>query len=408
MTPLIFTFPNGIRLLYIESTGEISHCGLMIGSGSRDESKGKEGLAHFIEHVLFKGTRKRSATQVLNRLDIVGGELNAYTSKEETCVHASMLHTHFERAAELVTDIVFNSQFPVKEIEKEKEVVLDEINSYQENPAEQIFDDFECLMFRGQPLGNPVLGTPESVRSFSRKDILNFTKQHYTSDRMVFVYSGNIPFEKVKSILGNYITNQKRKVHLNKKTGSKTLINKHVVDSRSVTHCHYISGSIAYSSQNKKRFPLFLLNNILGGPGMNSRLNMQLREKYGYTYNVESAYMVYRDTGLFNVYFAAEPKFLEKCKILVEKEFNRLKNDRISDSWLTKYKYQLKGQIAIGQENNASVMLNSAKSILVYDKPLNISEVFKRIDAITSSEILEVANEILNDKKMSSLLYRPL
>jgi predicted Zn-dependent peptidase len=407
MTHLVHLYPNGIRLLYLENQGEISHCGLMIGSGSRDEQKGKEGLAHFIEHVLFKGTKKRSAYQVLNQLDIVGGELNAYTAKEETCVHASMLNAHFEKAVELISDIVFHSQFPVKEIEKEKEVVLDEINSYQENPAEQIYDDFDCMVFRGQPLGNPVLGTPESVKSFTRNDILKFTKKNYTNERIIFAYTGNLSFEKVKKLVGKYLANEGNSSSTPPGNRFKALKAKHVISERPASHSHYILGNVAYSGHNKKRFPLFLLNNILGGPGMNSRLNMKIREKYGYTYHIESAYMPFRDTGLFNVYFATETKFLEKCIALVNKEFDKLRNDKISDSLLTKYKYQLKGQIAIAQENRSGVLLNSAKSVLSYNYPLNISEVFRKIDTITSTEILEVANEILDDSKMSSLHYKP-
>lgn len=408
MKNLTHTFKNGIRLVYLENPSPVSHCGLMVGAGSRNEEKGKEGLAHFIEHVLFKGTKKRKSYQVLNRLEIVGGELNAYTTKEETCVHASFMPEHFERAVELISDIVFHSEFPEKEIEKEKEVVLDEINSYMDNPMEQIYDDFECLIFKGKPLGNPILGTHQSVKAFTRKDILGFIKQNYINQNIVFSYTGDLPFEKVKLTAEKYFAKEGRTGKNGKSSSVHSVKSRIYVEPKKTIQSHYIAGSVAYSVHSNKRFPLFLMNNILGGPGMNSKLNMNIREKYGLTYHIESAYVPFSDCGLFNIYLASEKKFLTKCLGLVEKEFNKMKTVRIGNSMLSRYKYQLKGQIAIAQENKPGVMLNNAKSLLNYNKPLNILEVFRKIDEVTADQILDVSNEILDNARISSLLYDPV
>jgi predicted Zn-dependent peptidase len=398
---------NGIRIVYMKSESPVSHCGLMVGAGSRDEVPGKEGLAHFIEHLLFKGTEKRKAYQVLNRLEVVGGELNAFTTKEETCLHASFLSEHTERAMELLADIFFHSVFPEKEMEKEKEVILDEINSYQDNPMEQIYDDFESMVFRGQPLGNPILGTPASVKGLVRKDLIQFVRNKYINSSMVFSYAGGFTYEKVISLCEKFFGTEG---HQKSKAGEATtrvLKHRNQVESRKTIQAHYITGGIAYSLHSAKRFPLFLMNNILGGPGMNSRLNMNIREKYGYTYQIESSYTPFRDSGLFSVYLATEKKFLDKTIKLVEDEFRKLKKLRIGQAQLARYKYQMKGQLAIAQENKAGVMINNAKSVLNYNRSLKISEVFKKLDTITSSQILEVSNEILSASKTSSLLYNP-
>jgi len=399
---------NGIRIVYMPGESPVSHCGLMVGAGSRDELPGKEGLAHFIEHLLFKGTEKRKAYQVLNRLEVVGGELNAFTTKEETCLHASFLTEHTERAMELLADVFFHSVFPEKEMEKEKEVILDEINSYQDNPMEQIYDDFESMVFRGQPLGNPILGTPASVKAFKRNDLIRFVKNKYLNSNMVFSYTGSLSFKDIKLICEKYFGNEGHRQRTEKEKPTKVLKSRNLVEARKTIQAHYISGSVAYSAHSPRRFPLFLMNNILGGPGMNSRLNMNIREKYGYTYQIESSYIPFSDCGLFTVYLATEKKFLEKSIRLVEAEFSKLKNIRIGAAQLERYKYQMKGQLAIAQENKAGVMINNAKSVLNYNNPLKISDVFSKIDAITPSQILDVSNEILNESKLSSLLYNPM
>lgn len=400
-------FPSGLRLVYHYSPGAISHCGIMVNAGTRHEPENKTGLAHFIEHVIFKGTEKRNAYQVLNRLESVGGDLNAYTTKEETCVHASMLHIHFDRAVELLADIIFSPSFPAKEVEVEKGVVLDEINSYLDNPSEQIFDDFECMVFHGKPIGNPILGTVESVKSFTRKDLVDFTAVHYKTDRMVVSYVGGLPMDKVLESVSK---------HMNFKRHSKKSVlvsavryrrkSKRSVIERNTAHDHYISGGKAFSAHDNKRFALFLMNNILGGPGMSSRLNMNIREKYGYTYQIESGFHTFSDTGLFHIYFATESGFFKKCLELVKKETDKLRNQRISDTRLASYKYQLKGQIALGQENRAGFMLNNARNVMLYGRPLDLGFVMRKIDAVSSNDILEVANVLLDTESISSLHYK--
>ena len=405
--PEIYTLQNGLRIVYQYNPGLVSHCGLVIGTGTRDEHPGKEGLAHFIEHVLFKGTRKRKSYQVLNRLEVVGGELNAYTTREETCVHASFIKPHLERAVEIISDIVLNSIFPDKELEKEKEVVLDEIHSYMDNPMEQIYDDFESQLFKGHPLGNPILGTEESVKNFSRKDVTGFVRKNYTADRMVFSYTGSSSFKEVVAKCQKYFQQVPVKLNTGARSRFRRKTIRHLAFDKATIQAHYITGGTAYSYYNRKRYPLFLLNNILGGPGMNSRLNMNIREKHGYTYNIESAYIPYSDTGLFNVYLATEKKFLDKTIRLVYKELKKLRENRISEFQLSRYRRQLTGHLAISQENKAGVMLNHAKSILSYGKPVNMEDLYRKIHEITASEILEVANEVLRLDTLSSLLYRP-
>ncbi|MDQ3050706.1 MAG: insulinase family protein [Bacteroidota bacterium] len=399
---------NGIRIVYVRSESPVSHCALMVGAGSREELPGKEGLAHFIEHLLFKGTEKRKAYQVLNRLEVVGGELNAFTTKEETCLHASYLTEHTERAIELLSDVFFHSVFPEKEMEKEKEVILDEINSYQDNPMEQIYDDFESMVFRGQPLGNPILGTPASVMGFKRVDLVRFVKGKYLNSSIVFSYAGNLSFDKVKSLCEKYFAEEGHQLRTERGKITRTLKQRKRVETRKTLQAHFITGGVAYSAHSAKRFPLFLMNNILGGPGMNSRLNMNIREKFGFTYQIDSSYIPFRDCGLFNVYLATEKKFLEKTIKLVEVEFNKLKQVKIGTAQLARYKYQMKGQLALSQENKAGVMINNAKSVLNYDKPIKISDVFAKLDAVTASQVLAVSNEILNTSRISSLLYNPI
>ncbi|MFN5325031.1 MAG: M16 family metallopeptidase [Bacteroidota bacterium] len=403
----LHVFPNGLKLVYHHSPGTVSHCGLMILAGGRNEPDGKVGLAHFIEHVIFKGTKKRNAFQVLNRLESVGGELNGYTTKEETCIHASMLHLHFERAVELIADIVLNPSFPDKEIAVEKGVVLDEINSYLDNPSEQIFEDFEAMVFKGHPVGNPILGTETSVRSFSRKDLLEFTKLNYISNRMVFSYVGALPLGLVVDVVeSNFKVRGKDSKILKQAAGLRRLKPVNKVLQRPTAHDHFICGGRAYGSKSPKRFALFLLNNILGGPGMNSRLNLKIREKYGYTYQIESSYNTFSDCGIFSIYFATDPVFFSRCRDLVWKEVHELQRNRISKIKLHSYKYQLKGQIAIAQENRPGFMLNNARNVLLYGRPMDLVSVMKGIDGVTSNEIMDVANEIANTDQMSSLHYK--
>ena len=402
----IYTFSNGIRLIHQRSGySDIAHCAIIINAGTRDESAGKEGLAHFIEHVLFKGTTKRKSIHILNRLEVVGGELNAYTTKEETCIHASFMKQHFERAMELMCDIVFNSVFPAKELEKEKEVIIDEIRTYLDSPSEQIFDDFESQIFANHTLGNPVLGTFETVKSFTRKDIFDFIKDNYFTDKMVVSVVGDFDFEKVQTMCAKFIQQVKPKLNAPARKPFKIYKPKQITVAKTTEQAHFILGCTAYSFKDNKRIKLVLLNNILGGPGMNSRLNLTVREKYGYTYNIESNYTAYSDAGIFSLYLATEKKLLNKTIALAKKELNRLCEEQIKPTQLSQYKQQLIGQIALGQENKASVMIGLGRSLMNHGKVDTLQQVYEKIENITAEQLQLAAQDIFDEKMQSSLLF---
>ncbi|MDQ3192052.1 MAG: insulinase family protein [Bacteroidota bacterium] len=404
----IFTLANGIRIVHKETPGAaVAHCGFLIDVGSRDEEEHEQGLAHYIEHVLFKGTSKRRAFHILNRLDAVGGEINAYTTKESTCIFASFLTEHFERAFELLKDITFDSVFPEKEIEREKDVIIDEINSYLDSPSEQIFDDFEDQMFKGHPLGRNILGTISSVRNFTRNDILNFIKKHYTPERIVFSVVGNFTGDYVKKLTDKYLSQISKQPNLYKRQLFKGYKPDEQTHKKTTYQAHYTVGNVAYSRKNKKKIPLILLNNMLGGPAMNSRLNLAIREKFGYTYNLESNYSAYSDTGLFSVYLGTDIQFLNKTINLVKKELDKFREKKLGAMQLHYGKKQLIGQIAMAQENKAGLMLAIGKSLLYTGKVETLPDIFAKIENISADELLVVANEIFNEKKLSSLTYLP-
>ncbi|MBA2583163.1 MAG: insulinase family protein [Bacteroidetes bacterium] len=402
----IFTLSNGIRIVHKETPdATVAHCGFLIDVGSRDEDDHQQGLAHYIEHVLFKGTKKRKAFHILNRLDAVGGEINAYTTKESTCIFASFLTEHFERAFELLKDITFDSVFPEKEIEREKDVIIDEINSYLDSPSEQIFDDFEDQIFRGHPLGRNILGTIKSVRNFTREDVLSFIAKHYTPHRIVFSVVGNFKASYVEKLAGKYLADIKEKENLYQRKIFKGYKPNVQVQKKTTFQAHFTLGNVAYSRKNKKKIPLVLLNNMLGGPAMNSRLNLAIREKYGYTYNLESNYSAYSDTGLFSVYLGTDNQFLDKTINLVKKELYKFSEKKLGTLQLHYGKKQLIGQIAMAQENKAGLMLAIGKSLLYTGKVETLKDIFSKIENISAEELHSVANEIFNEKEFSSLTY---
>lgn len=402
----VFELKNKIRVVFHPVThSEIAHCALMIGAGTRNEDKGKEGLAHFIEHMFFKGTQKKNSLQIINHLETAGGELNAFTSKEETCLHATFLLQHLERAASLIAEIAFESVFPEKEMLKEKEVILDEIRTYLDTPSEQIYDDFENILFAQSSLGNPILGTVATLNSFSRSHIQQFIKTNYSAGEMIFAVAGNFKTAQVKSIAEKYFSDFRKTAKKNNLKKLKPYQITEKTEQKSTAQCHYILGNRSYSLHQNKRMAMVLLSNILGGPGMNSRLNLAIREKYGYTYTIESGYNAYRDTGIFHIYLATEKKYLNRCRQLVYKELTRLCNKKITAAQVLQYKTQLKGQLALAQDNTNNLMLSSAKSMLHYNKPFSMKEVIHRIDRITAADLLEVANEIFDTQKFSSLLF---
>lgn len=400
------TLPNGIRIIHKQVNSPVAHCGLIINVGSRDEKEEEQGLAHFIEHSIFKGTSKRKAYHILSRMEDVGGEINAYTTKEETSIYAAFLSDYYSRAIELLFDITFNSTFPAKEIKKEKDVIIDEILSYQDSPSELIFDDFEEHIFKGHPIGKNILGTPEHVKSFTQKHIINFIKNNYNTNEMVFSSVGNISFDKLCKLVEKYT----EQIPTSNRVHTRLPLNGYhpdqIIEARDTYQSHAIIGNRAYDSKNDKVTALILLNNILGGPGMNSRLNLGIREKYGFAYNIESFYTPYSDTGIVGIYIGTDKGTMDKSIKLVHKELNNLRTKKLGPHQLKKAKSQLIGQLAIAQENNSSLMLSAGKAVLTFDKVETIEEINARIESVTAEELLEVANEVFNPSKLTTLIFK--
>ena len=401
-----YTLSNGIKLIHKQVKSPVAHAGIIINTGSRDENKEEHGIAHFIEHMIFKGTKKRKAFHILSRLEDVGGELNAYTSKEETCIYASFMKEDYQRAFELISDIVFNSSFPERELKKEKEVIIEEINSYLDQPGEQIFDDFEELIYKNAPIGRSILGTPEKLRKLSKNTLNWFILQHYNTDQMVVCSVGNLSFPRLVKFFEKYFGNVPAiyRTWKRKKAGSYHPEIKIIDKDTYQSHC--IIGNRAYDLNDKRRTDLHLLNNILGGQGLNSRLNLSLREKNGYAYNVESNYSLYFDTGVLSIYFGTDRKNLEKSINLTYKEFNKLKTKKLGEIQLARAKRQIIGQLMRSSEINENLMLAIGKSYLVYGKVETPEEINRKIETITASGLMEIANEILNTDHLSMLAYK--
>jgi predicted Zn-dependent peptidase len=405
INPIYHTLPNGIRLIHQQIPGMVSHCGLFINTGSRDEEPDEHGAAHFIEHMLFKGTQRRKAYHILSRLEDVGGELNAYTTKEETVIHASFLSPDYERAIELIADIAFSSVFPEKEIKREKEVITEEINSCLDNPAELIFDEFEELVFKDQAIGRSILGTSESVKNITRTKLLSFIKRNYKTDKMVFCSVGNTDTKKIIRLFTKYFgqveenssgLNAKHKISYNPVSITRKM---------DTFQSHCITGNIAYDLKDSRRMAMFMLNNILGGQGLNSRLNLSLREKNGLAYNVESIYNPYGDTGIFCIYFGTDRQNMSKSLSIASSEMDKLMKNSLGTLQLSKAKAQVKGYLARGYENHESLMLSLGKSLLVFGVIDSIEKICRKIDDVTSSEILEAANEVFDKKMLSTLIF---
>src|SRR5665647_384567 len=405
MDLLIHTLDNGIRLVHYRIPGLVAHCGLIVNTGSRDETESEHGIAHFIEHVLFKGTKKRKAYHILSRLEDVGGELNAYTTKEETAIHASFLKEHYPRTVELIADLLFSSTFPPSELEKEKEVVMEEINSYLDSPAELIFDDFEELIFEGHPIGRNILGTSENVKAFTREDIQRFMAGNYNTDQMVICSVGNISGKRFFHLAERYFSVFKD----NRRTFHRPLVTGYTPRFKSIEketfQAHCLIGGLAYDVLHQNRIALVLLNSILGGQSGNSRLNLALRERNGIAYNLESSYTAYSDTGTITIYFGTDKDNLDKAISLIKREIKILQNKTLGDIQMSKAKKQLVGQLAMSQENHEDLMLTLGKSFLVYNKMDDLDVIYKKINAVTPSQIMDIANEILDFDKLSVLIY---
>jgi predicted Zn-dependent peptidase len=405
----IIELPNGIRVIFKEVPySKIVHCGYILDTGTRDEIEGEHGIAHFWEHMSFKGTKKRSAFRVLSSLEIFGGELNAYTTKEKMWFHASVPGQHVEKAFDVLTDIVFDSTFPAKELEVERGVVLEEISMYLDTPEEYIQDEFEHRLFKGQSLGNYILGTPESVTSFSTQKIKRFVKETVDTEHIVFSIVGNIKVAEVRRLVDQYIKVIPKHTAIRKRHKSrKKPVVFSVQESRNNNQAHCMVGCQAYSLKDERRLPLFMLSNWLAGPGLTSKLNMVLREKRGYVYTIEANYQPFVDTGMLNFYFGTDKKHLYKSIELIEKELQLLKDKPLSSLQVRQMKEQVLGQMLMAEESLSNLMQMMGKSLLDYNKVESFSEVEKKVNHLTASALQEIAQDIFEKDKMSQLILLP-
>ena len=436
------TLDNGLRIIHLPSDSKVVYCGYQINAGTRNEEPGEEGLAHFCEHVTFKGTERRKAWHILNCLESVGGDLNAYTNKEGTVYYSAILKEHIARAVDLLSDIVFHSVYPQAEIDKEVEVICDEIESYNDSPAELIYDEFENILFKGSPLGHNILGTAEQVRSFTTEDALRFTRKLYRPDNAIFFAYGDIDFKKLVKLVGraladddsgklaeedchadfsggtgfagdeNSITTEKS-VSSVKSVGPKNYLSvgeeiagQTIVMQKNTHQAHVMIGTRAYDVNDDRRMPLYLLNNILGGPGMNAKLNLALREHNGLVYTVESTMVAYGDTGTWSIYFGCDEHDIKRCLRLVRKELDRMMEKPLSDSQLKAAKKQIKGQIGVACDNRENFALDFGKSFLHYGWEKNVDCLYEQVEAITSQQIQDVARELFDKDRLITLIFK--
>ena len=404
----LLELPNGIRIIHHQiSHTKIAHVGIMLDIGSRDELDTEQGIAHFWEHMAFKGTKRRKAFHIINRLDSLGGELNAYTTREKICFYASVLDNHLDKAVELLADITFNSTFPKAQIDKERMVILEEMAMYRDTPEDAIQDDFDELIFHNHPLGKNILGTTNTVSSFNQHDFLDFIERNLSTEKLIFSSVGNYSIKKLKRLVEKYLADIPKKQRSIKRQFFEDYQPQIKQIKKPISQAHVAIGRTSYSLKDQKRIPFFLLVNILGGPSMNSRLNMSLREKHGFVYGVDASYTPYYEVGMLGIYFATDPKNLKKSMKLIEKELKLLKQKPMGHLQLHKAKQQLKGQLAMSEENNNAMMLMMAKSILDLNKVPNINELFKKIDAVNEHQLMDLANENFDMSQMSQLTYLP-
>ncbi|RZK41549.1 MAG: insulinase family protein [Pedobacter sp.] len=404
----VHTLRNGIRILHVPSVSAIAHACILINSGSRDEGNSQLGLAHFIEHLIFKRTEKRSTSQILNRLESVGADLNAYTTKEYTCIHASFLQPYLDRTLELFNDIVFHSVFPIEELDKEKGVILDEITSYLDQPEEAINDDFEDMIFANHSLGRNILGTPESVMGLSQDDIKTFMNANYRTDQIVVAVLGNYNLAKLVRTSEKYFSDVPENTPNIFRLPPVLNPPQHQRVNKQIMQAHSMLGLQTYSLHHKYKTGLLLLNNVLGGNGMSSVLNLQIREKYGIAYTIESNYSPLSDTGIFALYFGTDREKVERATKLIFKEFKKLRSAKLSEIQLHKAKNKFIGQIALGEENRIGLLISMAKSLIDYDKIDSLETVFNKIRSVTAEDVYNIANAVLDEGNLSSLTFYPM
>lgn len=417
-----YTLDNGLRIIHLPSDSKVVYCGYQINAGTRNEEPGEEGLAHFCEHVTFKGTERRKAWHILNCLESVGGDLNAYTNKEGTVYYSAILKEHIARAVDLLTDIVFHSVYPQAEIDKEVEVICDEIESYNDSPAELIYDEFENIIFKGSPLGHNILGTAEQVRSFKTEDALRFTRKLYRPNNAIFFAYGDIDFKKLLRLLKKSFLSEERRVKSKKFNSPEaqtqfniqhsTFNTQHSFEGQTIvmqknTHqAHVMIGTRAYDVNDSRRMPLYLLNNMLGGPGMNAKLNLALREHNGLVYTVESTMVAYGDTGIWSIYFGCDEHDVKRCLRLVRKELDKFMQKPLSEAQLKAAKKQIKGQVGVACDNRENFALDFGKSFLHYGWEKNVDRLYEQVDEITAEQIQAVAQELFDKDRLTTLIFR--
>ena len=406
------TLDNGLRIIHLPSDSKVVYCGYQINAGTRDEEPGEEGLAHFCEHVTFKGTERRKAWHILNCLESVGGDLNAYTNKEGTVYYSAILKEHIARAVDLLSDIVFHSVYPQAEIDKEVEVICDEIESYNDSPAELIYDEFENILFKDSSLGHNILGTAEQVRSFTPEDALRFTRKLYRPDNAIFFAYGDIDFKKLVKLVRRALADDDsgklaaEKLPKNYPSVGEEIAGQTIVMQKNTHQAHVMIGTRAYDVNDDRRMPLYLLNNILGGPGMNAKLNLALREHNGLVYTVESTMVAYGDTGTWSIYFGCDEHDIKRCLRLVRKELDRMMEKPLSDSQLKAAKKQIKGQIGVACDNRENFALDFGKSFLHYGWEKNVDCLYEQVEAITSQQIQDVARELFDKNRLITLIFK--
>ena len=444
-----YTLDNGLRIIHLPSDSKVVYCGYQINAGTRNEEPGEEGLAHFCEHVTFKGTERRKAWHILNCLESVGGDLNAYTNKEGTVYYSAILKEHIARAVDLLSDIVFHSVYPQAEIDKEVEVICDEIESYNDSPAELIYDEFENILFKGSPLGHNILGTAEQVRAFTTEDALRFTQKLYRPDNAIFFAYGDIDFKKLVKLIGRALADdesgklaeeklpqisqitqisgdensiaEEKSVSSVKSVGHKNyssvgpknypsvgdgIAGQTIVMQKNTHQAHVMIGTRAYDVNDDRRMPLYLLNNMLGGPGMNAKLNLALREHNGLVYTVESTMVSYGDTGTWSIYFGCDEHDVKRCLRLVRKELDKFMQKPLSDAQLKAAKKQIKGQIGVACDNRENFALDFGKSFLHYGWEKNVDRLYEQVDEITAAQIQAVAQELFDKDRLTTLIFK--
>lgn len=419
-----YTLANGLRIIHLPSAQPVVYCGYAVGAGTRDEELGREeGMAHFCEHITFKGTERRSSMQILGYLESVGGDLNAFTNKEETVYHAAVLKENIDRAVDLLTDIVFHSTYPQAEIDKEVEVIVDEIESYNDSPAELVYDLFENAVFGGHPLGHNILGTAEKLRRYTTADALRFTRRYYRPENSVFFAYGDVDFRKLVRLLERANANvavvslpPQQQALCDESAGCcgndtatavlPPYVAQHIEHHMDTHLAHVMLGTRAYDVHDERRIALYLLNNILGGPGMTARLNVSLRERNALVYTVESMAQSYSDTGLWAVYFGCDPKNVKRCLRLIRRELDKVMQRPLSDAQLRAAKRQIRGQIGIACDSRESFALDFAKSYLHYGWKKDVTALCERIDALTAADLQRVAQDLFAEERLTMLVIK--